>query len=406
MLGNTLHQITSCGDEVGIAFGRCQVADFGHMLLDLAVALYQDGFTQACPGGHLLVQGVVERRRQHEQLAVFQRLYVHAGGAAVGKGGNVGQKAALGEEAQDALVALGVQVIRLDYALRHIVDVLRRIAGLKQEGFGGQVPELECGRNGLLIGGCEEGVAGEAVGEGHRCKMAGGGQKVGSVGIIQPHIGWCYARLCRTTFRRFAGYVFRHTPRCIDMQVLTRTSDADYLEVLRASERKIELHDGNPIPMPGASPIHTILLAQIILILGKLFEQRNDILVFPADMGVAAGADYYFPDACLTIAPPQYLERSPAILINPHIVFEILSPSTEQVDRGRKLNQYTTLPSLQQYVLISQERLVVETYTRQAGSGDWLYRTYTGPDVSVPLAGLDGQISLRALYSKSGLLEV
>jgi Uma2 family endonuclease len=85
------------------------------------------------------------------------------------------------------------------------------------------------------------------------------------------------------------------------------------------------------------------------------------------------------------------------VLVNPTVLFEVLSPSTEAYDRGRKFQQYQEIESLQVYVLVSQSAPVIEVYTRQGGN-EWRYASVQGPDGQVRVDPLNGEVQLSEVY--------
>jgi Uma2 family endonuclease len=92
-------------------------------------------------------------------------------------------------------------------------------------------------------------------------------------------------------------------------------------------------------------------------------------------------------------------------LLNPLLIIEVLSESTETYDRGKKFWHYRQLASLQEYVLISQDMALVEIFSRQAND-EWLMRTYDGLEAMVRFDSLDVEIPLRDLYAKTPVVGV
>ena len=113
---------------------------------------------------------------------------------------------------------------------------------------------------------------------------------------------------------------------------------------------------------------------------------------------------YRYPDVMLTTRPPQAPDDEHDVVLNPLVIVEVLSESTEHVDRGPKLREYRTIPSLKDYVLLAQNTPIADHYTRVGGGADhpdepdaWRVMTYEGNDAAVPLAGL-GNFKLGAVY--------
>ena len=94
----------------------------------------------------------------------------------------------------------------------------------------------------------------------------------------------------------------------------------------------------------------------------------------------------------------EFQDREVDTLLNPTVIFEVLSESTEAYDRGVKFGHYRRIPSLREYVLVSQDRMLVERYTRQGD--DWLLSEFTRPDQSLRLESIDCTIPLDRIYAK------
>src|ERR1051326_4266178 len=143
--------------------------------------------------------------------------------------------------------------------------------------------------------------------------------------------------------------------------------------------------------MAGASPNHNTITFNLNGLLYTLL-QGKPCRGFSSDMRVRVPDcnRYYYPDLSVVCGEPQY-ERLAGVetLLNPTVVIEVLSDSTEKTDREEKLDCYRTLPSLQTYVLVSQDTPRVEAYVRQA-NGTWLYESANGLESVLPLSALDG----------------
>jgi len=105
---------------------------------------------------------------------------------------------------------------------------------------------------------------------------------------------------------------------------------------------------------------------------------------------------FYYPDASVVCGEPQYAEERRDVLVNPVIVFEILSESTVALDRGRKFLAYQTIESLQEYVLVSQDEHLIEHYRRD--EGQWLYTVARGLEATLPLPAAGCELPLREIY--------
>jgi Uma2 family endonuclease len=146
----------------------------------------------------------------------------------------------------------------------------------------------------------------------------------------------------------------------------------EYLRLERQAEYKSEFINGEIIAMGGASPAHIVISMNLAGILYNQLRRRpcmsfnNDMKVRVTETGL-----YAYPDLSALCGKPQFADDAADVLLNPSVVIEILSPSTESYDRGAKSAHYRRLGSLEEYVLISQDGPRLEHYRRQP-SGQWL----------------------------------
>lgn len=177
------------------------------------------------------------------------------------------------------------------------------------------------------------------------------------------------------------------------------TVDA-YLAFDQESAEKNEFIGGDVYLMAGASTNHNIVVANIIIALGTQLRERPCI-VFPSDMRVKISDldDYAYPDVSVVCGSPEIERRQGETLLNPTLLIEVLSPSTEAHDRGRKAKDYRTISSLQEYVLISQDAPQLEHYVRQE-NGRWLLTERSGMDTSIELPATGCTLALADVYAK------
>lgn len=173
----------------------------------------------------------------------------------------------------------------------------------------------------------------------------------------------------------------------------------DYLAFERASDEKHEFIDGSVYLMTGASRAHNLIVFNLAAAVGNQLRGRA-CEAYVSDMRVRMKQqDYAYPDLVVVCHPPEFEDAHGDTLLNPTLIAEVLSLSTEQYDRGRKFESYRTLDSLQEYVLIAQDRPHVERYLRQA-HGEWLFSEINGLNSSVELASIDCVLALADMYDK------
>jgi Uma2 family endonuclease len=176
---------------------------------------------------------------------------------------------------------------------------------------------------------------------------------------------------------------------------------ADWLAAERASAQgRTEYVNGEVFAMAGGSEAHNLICGNLLRELGNHFKGRP-CYVYTSDMKVqieSANLGAY-PDVMATCGERQFLDDRRDVIMNPALIVEVLSDSTEAYDRGDKFACYRSIPSLRAYLLLSQQRVSAELFLRQP-SGDWLLSVYTDPSDRIPLAALDTELSLAEVYDK------
>jgi Uma2 family endonuclease len=179
---------------------------------------------------------------------------------------------------------------------------------------------------------------------------------------------------------------------------LNHYTPEEYLALERHAEFKSEYIDGRIVAMAGARRPHVV----IGINLAREFSTRmldGPCDVFSSDMKVKieASGRYVYPD--LSVAcDPRFEDGVTDVLLNPLLIVEVLSDSTESYDRGEKFFHYRRLESLREYVLVSQKTCLVERYVRE---GDfWQSSTVDDPEAALVLTSLDIEIPLARIYAK------
>src|SRR5690242_7276027 len=139
-----------------------------------------------------------------------------------------------------------------------------------------------------------------------------------------------------------------------------------YLEIDNNAEFKSEYYNGEMFAMSGASTPHVLINSNLIREFSQQLRLRP-CLVLTSDQRVTAHSTglYTYPDLVVVCGEPQFLEDKPRTLLNPTVVVEILSPSTEAYDRGRKFGHYRKIETLRAYLLVASELIGAELFTRQ-----------------------------------------
>jgi Uma2 family endonuclease len=176
-------------------------------------------------------------------------------------------------------------------------------------------------------------------------------------------------------------------------------SPEEYLKFERESEIKHEYLDGEIFAMTGASERHILIVGSTHFSLYGQLDNRP-CKVYMSDMRVRVkGTGYYtYPDISVVCGDAEFEDDVIDTLLNPNVIIEVLSPSTEIYDRGKKFQQYRELDSLQEYVLIAQDSMRIEHYLRQGEK--WILTDARGQDAIVALPSIDCKLALRDAYAK------
>lgn len=172
-----------------------------------------------------------------------------------------------------------------------------------------------------------------------------------------------------------------------------------YLEIERAAEFKSEYLDGEMFAMAGAREAHNLVVMNV---LGELREQLRSrpCRPYPSDMRVRVNARLYtYPDVTVVCGDPQFLDERRDTLLNPGLIVEVLSPSTEAYDRGRKFEHYKSLPSFREYLLLASDRMHADLCIRQPDDR-WLLTSADAPDETLTLDSVGVRLRLADLYEK------
>jgi Uma2 family endonuclease len=176
-------------------------------------------------------------------------------------------------------------------------------------------------------------------------------------------------------------------------------TEAEYLAFERSSEEKHEFLNGEIFAMAGAKENHNLIVGNAYASLHSQVRNRpcrvylSDLRVKIPDTGL-----YTYPDITVVCDTPQFEDDERDTLLNPAVIIEVLSPSTEKYDRGKKFQHYRTLESLQEYMLISQDKMLIEHYIRQGEK--WLFAYAERDDAVIKLPSIDCILSLSDVYEK------
>ncbi|MBI3958957.1 MAG: Uma2 family endonuclease [Chloroflexi bacterium] len=173
----------------------------------------------------------------------------------------------------------------------------------------------------------------------------------------------------------------------------------EYLTAERTALTKSEYVNGQIYEMAGASREHNFIAGDVF---GELRSQlrgrRCELYMSDMRVRVSPTGLYTYPDVVVVCGRPRFEDAHVDVLLNPTVIFEVLSSSTEAYDRGEKFAHYRYLESLQEYVLIAQERMRVEHFARMGSQ--WLLTAYSNPDEILALPSIECAVPLSEIYAR------
>jgi len=179
-------------------------------------------------------------------------------------------------------------------------------------------------------------------------------------------------------------------------------SPEDYLAFEREAREKHEFIDGEIVAMAGASETHNVIAGNLFLEIGIQLKNTK-CRAFASDMRVKAAnvkkSNYYYPDIVVTCGERKFEDGKKDVLLNPAVIIEVLSKSTKLKDRNEKLESYLSLESLTDYVLVEQDTMRIEHFSR-IDAEDWKLRLVNGNSPNLVLNSIDCTVSLTDIYNE------
>jgi Uma2 family endonuclease len=199
------------------------------------------------------------------------------------------------------------------------------------------------------------------------------------------------------------------------LDLARRYTPEEYLAYERQAPNKHEYIAGKIIPMAdaddepnlarqivitrGAGRRHNLITGNLLWVLmSQLREQVGEVYTSLMMVKAGAGTVYTYPDIAVVCEPPQFEDEDMDTLLNPTLIIEVLSPSTEAYDRGAKFGYYRTLPSLQEYVLVAQDQPLVEQFVREGER--WVLIATTDPAAVLQLSSIGCELPVAEVYRK------
>src|SRR5207253_11020491 len=182
--------------------------------------------------------------------------------------------------------------------------------------------------------------------------------------------------------------------------ILTYVSPDEYLRLERQAEYKSEYLNGEIFAMSGASRQHNLITANI----GAEFNRQlkgKPCEAYASDMRVKVRSNglYTYPDVIVVCGEPEFEDDEVDTLLNPTLLIEVLSKSTERYDRIAKTSYYRTIDSLTEHLLVAQHQVRLEQYVKQT-NGQWALAEYTAADAVVDISSIQCSLRLSDVYDK------
>jgi Uma2 family endonuclease len=181
-----------------------------------------------------------------------------------------------------------------------------------------------------------------------------------------------------------------------------RLNPAEYLAIEVASEGRHEFHDGEMFAMSGGSYWHNLVKDNLAhAIRNRLAGRGCTVLTSDQRVKVDATGLYTYPDVVVFCGKPVFEDGVHYSAVNPLVLAEVLSDSTEKYDRGVKFGHYRQLPSVEEYLVLAQDRVSVERYRRQTAGdpGSWLLIAVTDPAGTVDFDSLGVAVPVAEIYA-------
>ena len=174
----------------------------------------------------------------------------------------------------------------------------------------------------------------------------------------------------------------------------------EYLALERLSEIRHEFLDGTVYAMSGESLAHSTICFNLAGVMHAQLRGTNCRGLSP-NMKVRAGEAglYAYPDLAVVCGEPAFHDKHRDVLLNPTVIFEVLSRSTQAYDRGEKFERYKSVETLRDYVLVSQDRALLEHFSCRP-DGTWLHTEFDGTDAALALDSINCRVALAEVYDR------
>jgi Uma2 family endonuclease len=180
---------------------------------------------------------------------------------------------------------------------------------------------------------------------------------------------------------------------------IARFTPEQYLALERKADLRSEYFDGVIPAIPRANRWYSLIVGNLFSKIGDQLEGRpGEVYAIDLRLCVAPIAFFTYPSVMAVVREPRFLDEESDTLLNPTMIAEVLSPTSESYLRGDKFRRYRQLPSLREYVLVARDKVLVERSIRQGD--DWILTEFRNPDDTLRLTSIDCEISMREIYAR------
>lgn len=179
----------------------------------------------------------------------------------------------------------------------------------------------------------------------------------------------------------------------------------EYLKIEESTGERHDWENGQVFNMAGASFAHNTIVVNIVRELGVQLRGKG-CQPFSNDLRVTIPQTQRrtYPDVLIACPPFEWDDELPHTLLNPRVIIEVLSPSTQRFDRTNKLTWYGRVPSVTDYIMVASETMNVQ-HIRRLGEGDWRIQVYESPDEILDLPEYSCRLALSEIYERLGFDE-
>ncbi|OCR00204.1 hypothetical protein BCD67_21260 [Oscillatoriales cyanobacterium USR001] len=183
-------------------------------------------------------------------------------------------------------------------------------------------------------------------------------------------------------------------------------SPEEYLALEEVADYKSEYIDGEIYPMTGGSTNHNKIAGNFYAELNISFK-KLDYEVYMGDvrLWIPKRRIYTYPDVMVVVGEPEYYNNRTDTITNPKVIVEVLSKSTQGYDKSEKFDYYRSIPTVEEYILIHQNKVYVEQFYK-TGKKRWSFGEYDAEDEAIALNSVPFQISLTDVYNKVKFEEI